>query len=108
MNRIAVLEIGFESKYYNHLEDAEEGYVWTLNGGTETLRSYGVLRAAQEPDVMQMEHLRKELIRAMPAQHYQFLRILSPRQIVSGLENEKSRMAHRFGPYYCGRFILGC
>lgn len=79
---VVYLKGNHEEMLLAYLEDAEKGYVWTLNGGTETLRSYGILRSAQEPDVMQMENLRKEFIRAMPTQHYQFLRILSPYQVI--------------------------
>ena len=57
---------------------ADSLYLWILNGGDETLSSYGIKGAASLYDETKSnETVRKELVKSIPKDHLQFLNNLS-------------------------------
>lgn len=64
-----------EMMMLSFLEAAGAGEVWLLNGGLETLFSYGV-EAQRMPSGTRLESARAALIAALPAHHLHFLRTL--------------------------------
>lgn len=64
-----------EMMMLSFLGAADAGEVWLLNGGLETLFSYGV-EAQRMPSSTRLESARAALIAALPAHHLHFLRTL--------------------------------
>lgn len=64
-----------EMMMLSFLDAADAGDLWLLNGGLETLFSYGV-DAQRMPPGTRLEKARTELIAALPAHHQRFLRRL--------------------------------
>jgi len=69
---IVCLRGNHEQMMLDFLDDAERGYGWCMNGGTETLRSYGVLRPNQTESADRFEKLRSGLLDNLPFPHEDF------------------------------------
>lgn len=66
-----------EMMMLSFLDAADAGDIWLLNGGLETLFSYGVDAQRMSPGT-RVETARAELAAALPAHHQRFLRTLEP------------------------------
>ena len=55
------------------LTDARAGRGWLVNGGRETLESYGVACWGSDPSLRELRRLRSDLLAAMPERHRRFL-----------------------------------
>ncbi|WP_169816586.1 metallophosphoesterase [Rhodovibrio salinarum] len=55
------------------LDDPEAGRGWLVNGGRETLASYGIPSVSTDPSLRELRRLRADLGAAMPAAHRDFL-----------------------------------
>lgn len=64
-----------EMMMLSFLESADAGDLWLLNGGLETLFSYGV-DAQRMPSNIRLETARAALIAVLPAHHQRFLQTL--------------------------------
>lgn len=58
------------------LDDAEAGRGWLVNGGQETLRSYGVPTWSSDASLRELRRLRRDLLAVLPAGHRDFLQQL--------------------------------
>lgn len=56
--------------------------VWSLNGATETLRSYGIEVSAEPHEVEDIDRIRRETIQKVPPAHKRFLKNLVLRKTV--------------------------
>ena len=59
------------------LESPGDGSVWLMNGGRETLLSYGVSLPADMPSPDEIERAREDLMTGLPRAHLAFLRSLT-------------------------------
>src|SRR5690606_7694633 len=78
VNRYARVETHFlrgnhEQAMLDFLENPETGAAWSRFGGGDTLTSYGVTRSAGA-NGEDWEDARRQLLRAMPAEHLEFLK----------------------------------
>ncbi|MBK1670868.1 hypothetical protein CKO28_22895 [Rhodovibrio sodomensis] len=55
------------------LDDAEAGRGWLVNGGRETLASYGVPAWGSDPSLRELRRLQADLLAVLPDRHRRFL-----------------------------------
>lgn len=80
------LPAGFETIFLkgNHeqlmsgfLDQPEHGLSWAMNGGIQTILSYGVPLATETPDVTRLRSIREQLVDGLPDAHTNFLENLN-------------------------------